>query len=174
MTHVMLDLETLGTNKKSPILTLALVEFVPSTGVRRKERYWKINPLCYDRYKDLFSMDYSTLLWWQSQNEEAKKNSLSEGGDDIKKVVEEVCDFVRKLSGIVFVWSQGIDFDIPILSNAIEALGFEIPWKFWNVRDSRTLLWFKGIKLVEDENHPSHHALGDCYKQIEGIRKCYL
>lgn len=55
-------------------------------------------------------------------------------------------------------------------------MNIEIPWKFWNSRDTRTVYDLAGIdmkKISVPDNYKAHHALGDCLKQIEGLKQAF-
>ena len=79
------------------------------------------------------------------------------------------------LTGTKYFWSQG-SFDYNILENAYNACNLELPWKFWQVRDSRTLFDVFNINLktleVNDSGH-SHNSLNDAYKQVTGLKICF-
>ena len=72
------------------------------------------------------------------------------------------------------IWGHGSIFDCTILESAYEACNMVIPWKFWNVRDTRTLFDISNFRynnLQVDESLQKHHALHDCYRQIIGVKE---
>jgi hypothetical protein len=50
-----------------------------------------------------------------------------------------------------------------MLENAYEMLGIKVPWKFWNVRDARTV--YSLTPTIENRTN-GHIALDDCRNQI--------
>jgi len=44
------------------------------------------------------------------------------------------------------------------------------PWKFWEIRDCRTIYALADPELPEGSKH---HALMDCWRQVVGIQNCY-
>jgi 3'-5' exoribonuclease Rv2179c-like domain len=176
--HIMVDLETMGTNTNSIILSIAAIRFVPQTGKHMGKFYRKINIDSYE--KDKFTFDGDTLKWWMSQSQEARNEAFC--GDDrlpIKKVLEEFITWCRNISGnaIVKPWSHGASFDIPIVAFVMKHYKLKEPWGFTDIRDTRTYYEtldfdFKtvGSVPVGGKILPAHHPLGDCARQIEGIR----
>ena len=82
-----------------------------------------------------------------------------------------------KTIGVVFscardadklVWCNGMNFDLPILENAFQAVGARTPWSYYNGRDYRTL---KGMFPKELVNRlrvkptVAHDALDDARAQ---------
>ena len=48
-------------------------------------------------------------------------------------------------------------------------LNMEIPWKFWQLRDTRTIydIGNVNLKTISGKNcKVTHHSLNDCYNQI--------
>jgi len=41
--------------------------------------------------------------------------------------------------GDIYVWGNGSTFDISMLEHAFVQLGLHIPWKYYNIRDCRTI-----------------------------------
>jgi exodeoxyribonuclease VIII len=65
------------------------------------------------------------------------------------------------------IWAQGPTFDMNILEHAYKSFGRLLPWKYYIVRDSRTI-----FSLWPDLPKPptSHHALQDCRRQIDMLQ----
>lgn len=129
--HVMIDLETLGTTPDAAIVSIGAVVFDP--------RYGKISEKTF--YSELDWENQSrhicpeTQEWWTKQSPEAQE-ALS-GLDDLDTSLRELASWLPKDSR---VWGNGPTFDISILEDAYRQYNIEIPWKFWNIRDCRTVL----------------------------------
>ncbi len=65
------------------------------------------------------------------------------------------------------VWSKG-SFDFNILENLFASVGNEAPWKFYQVRELRTLMAECGVP----KGDVSHNALEDCVAQVEQLARC--
>jgi hypothetical protein len=64
-------------------------------------------------------------------------------------------------------WSQG-NFDYIILENIYKMLDMNVPWKFWQIRDSRTLFDICNINIKNINSEGLHNALSDSYRQYLG------
>jgi hypothetical protein len=173
---VMVDLETLGTNPRSPILELACVVFTTEGGEVEDVPpfYAQIDLASYEPLKDQFEIDYGTVKWWA-------------GKSNCKYVFSGETPLRDALLGMSLWWSkhfrlqnpaiysQGSDFDFPILKHAFVAAGLEkhIPWKFWNQRDTRTIYSIPGRKALTEPKEVAHSALRDCRDQISMVCEAY-
>jgi len=159
MNNVMVDLETLGVSHDAVFPILAAVVFDPFTGETGDLFYENIDIDC--QLKLGRSVDASVIEWWFSQGESAR-NEIVKKGNDLDVVLH---DFRRFLPVNTILWTKGIDFDIPKLNTAYSG---KTPWKYYNVRDVRTVL--KIADVANDHVEfvgEKHHALDDCYHQIK-------
>lgn len=69
------------------------------------------------------------------------------------------------------LWAHGLNFDAPIIQNAAMCVGYKsMPWKYYNLRCSRTLLaTFNVDPMAYREKGVHHNALGDCKAQAKMI-----
>jgi hypothetical protein len=165
---VMLDLETIGTNSRAPIVSLAAVVFDKVDGVLEEVPpfYAKVNVECYDDLKDKFELDYSTLKWWTKQpNAASTFDGTNALGDALGNFVSW---WRRRVPRSAEVWCQGADFDFPILKNAFKAFKMEAPWFFSVQRDTRTLYSLVGRKTLR-QPETTHDALQDCRDQVDMV-----
>jgi len=87
----------------------------------------------------------------------------------IEQALQELSDFIGTQT-FTFIWAQGPHFDCTILENAYKKCNIPLPWKFWNVRDCRTILDISSVKLRDISGEYPHHSLYDCYKQIIAVK----
>lgn len=179
MTNIMVDLETVGTAVDTMILTIAAVEFNHESGAIIDTFYSKIDIDSYKPYTGCFTLDGSTLTWWMTvAPEAARKEAFGGERKPIKTVLENFAAWLKP-KGDIRPWSHGSCFDISILSHSLRILQLPELWRFWNIRDTRTLYDVAGVNLKTlplteaAKAYPEHHALGDCLRQIEGVRKSY-
>lgn len=180
--EIMLDLETLGVSTNTMILTIAAVTFDSNnkeTESNGQVFYARVDIDSYKKYGSNFTLDASTLFWWINKAPQAAKNEAFCDIDrkSIETVMKAFSDWCSH-NKVTKIWSNGASFDIPIVSYTMNLLNIEIPWKFWDIRDTRTLYDLANIKLKDVKynnvnNLPDHHALGDCYKQLEGVKQSY-
>lgn len=180
--HVMVDLETLSTRSDATILTLGAIKFnleipmvPPVVNVsHRPDVSSPDDTIAFYRRVDIESCDAiglhrdpSTEQWWSRQSESARTEAFGEGRETIQRVLEDFCVWLG--NDVEYVWSQGTDFDISILKEVYRRCGVSVPWKFWNVRDSRTVMDMAGV-TSRDLPPTQHHAVMDCHRQIQGVQ----
>ena len=174
--HVMVDLETLSTKPNAVILTFAAMKFNPCNDARKetKERIFKSKHSFYRRI-DLEScavlgqaIDDHTIDWWAEQDDIIREEAFAE--DDRHSIETVLTDFHKWCFGAKAFWSNGSIFDIMIIEDYNRKLSRGNPWKFWEIRDCRTIYALADPEMPEASKH---HALMDCWRQVVGIQNCY-
>lgn len=159
--HVMVHIETLGTEPGCVILSVAAVRFNLETGVI-SDRFMKVVSI--DSCIKLgLGIDGGTLTWWFNQSEEAREH-LKGNSNTIKSVLHSLSQFFRSNDQ---VWGNSARFDLGILAEAYKKVDKKLPWDFWNERDVRTLVSFKPEVKTEVvfEGEP-HDPIDDCIHQV--------
>lgn len=166
--HAMIDLETMGTTPGAAIVSIGVVIFDPRFGKVDKENtfYRELDWQTQKRH-----IDNETWKWWGRQSDLAKGGL--HGLEDLDDVLVELIDF---LPSDVKVWGNGATFDISMLEDAYRQFNTDCPWKFYNVRDCRT------IKDIYESSRGglnktmgsvvgsgAHNALNDALHQAEYI-----
>lgn len=168
---VMVDIETLGTGAGCVILSIGARFFDPQNSKVSKgvSFYERID--IFDSLLSGLTIDPKTLEWWSTQSDEAKGSISFKTGKPLKYVLTEFSRWFTQSGGEKF-WCQGPTFDAIILGAAYEKLGMEVPWKHWNVRDTRTVYDICGFDpKAEKREGVYHHALDDCDTQIDHMHK---
>ena len=155
----MIDIEGLGTGPDAAILTIAAQSFDPfGTGYYDRHYYARITL----ESQEARRIQDDTLAWWATQPE-AQAEAFAE---DNRVPLEQALDELYKLAWQHdYIWAQGPTYDINILEHAYKSYGKLQPWKFYRVRDSRTVLSLWPERPVPPT---SHHALEDTRKQKIG------
>lgn len=170
MTHAMLDLETLGRKPGCAILSIGAVAFSPKgVGVIPGTGNFYCNVDLISQLFRGFHINNETLEWWKQQDPRAR-HSLSFHTKQIWDALAEFAPWCKD-NNIEQVWCQGAAFDIPILEGAFEKLGMKAPWKFYNVRDTRTVYDVCGFdyKSIPREG-VYHNALDDAIHQVKLVQ----
>ena len=174
MKDVMLDLETMGTSSRAPIIAIGACFFDPMTGDIGAQFESVIDLRSSARSAHL---DPDTILWWMKQSEEARKVFNSLVSVDLEDGLGEFTDWISQIENPRSrqVWANGAGFDNKILANAFESLGLVTPWPFYNDRDVRTivdlgrrLLGFDPKKEMPFEG-TAHNALDDAIHQAKYV-----
>lgn len=162
----MIDHETLGTTADAVIISIGAVKFDLETGEIDEEAFYRSISIDSNlEYKRRISED--TLIWWFKQDAAAQA-VFYEPKERISDVLTEFSDWVG--AGNNTVWSNGADFDIPMLAHAYTQCGIEIPWKFWNSRCYRTYKNLPGAKNIRiAPTGVKHNALADAYQQAQTL-----
>lgn len=165
--HIMFDAETLGVTADAVILSIGAVRFdLESNFIDDAGFYTSISIDSNLEYSRRVQED--TLIWWMKQGAAAQavfhepKQTLPEALSDLSDwIADDKC----------LVWSNGADFDIPMLAHAYRQCGIGLPWNFWNSRCVRTyknLPQAAGVKVPQIGTH--HNALDDAYYQVQLVQ----
>lgn len=132
--HVMVDLETLGNNSSSVILSIGAVAFNLNGDETFTETFYSaVDPQsCVDCG---LKIDVSTIMWWMKQSDEARK-AFEVAGSPIYDTLLGFANWYPK--GAKF-WGNGATFDNVILSNAYTAVQLKKPWGYADDRCYRTV-----------------------------------
>jgi hypothetical protein len=170
---MMIDIETLGNGSDAIVVSIGAVLFNRNTG--------EIGPKFYKHlaYQDQVDkgrkVTASTIAWWMSQDDDARKNAFTRVQIPTRQALIELQSFIQDNTLECKPWGNGPSFDLTILENLFKDFNVEFPWHFRHVRCLRTFkeLVYDGKDLVRDGVH--HDALDDAVHQakivIEGIKR---
>lgn len=136
--HVMIDFETLGLTPNSVVLSLGAQIFIPTITPHHNgvDFYEEANDLQYGR-----DVDPETAAWWVTQ----PAGLIPRSAQQLYKLVSKFHVFLTHYIPRAYpdheliLWSNGTDFDIPILYSLYKQHQMSPSWKYNNVRDYRTL-----------------------------------
>ena len=172
--ELMVDIETSGDKPGCKVLSLGAFGF--NKDGQQVEFYRRFDTKAQSA-QGLFDTD-STMTWWQSQGKEAFEEAFGGDTDPIKGIADfkqwVMANFRTGRADKFKAWSQGIDFDFPIMNRFFTAFGFNgCPWQFWQQYDYRTVAnLFPVIKSAEG-NVLKHSAIEDAKAQMRGLRAFY-
>jgi len=136
--RIMLDIETLGTQPGAALLSIAAVEFQPTTagdddGILDTFHAPVSATSCQEAGLDI---DAETLEWWVGRPN-ASEQLL--GGYELNQVLRDLQLFLDT-EGDLEVWAKSPSFDCVLLDAAYRAIGHDGgPWEYWQERDVRTI-----------------------------------
>lgn len=173
--HVMVDLETMGSNSNAPIVSIGAVFFDPNSGNTGAEFYTVISL----ESSMLFGgvPDAGTIIWWLKQSSEARSAIAMADTITLIDALELFSDFISENSGAgsdVQVWGNGASFDNVILRSSYDRANIKCPWHFRNDRDVRTITEMgKAIGINPRYDIPFdgdiHNALSDARHQVKYV-----
>ncbi|ENT8851825.1 3'-5' exoribonuclease, partial [Escherichia coli] len=179
--HLMIDLETMGTNTNAPIVVIGAVFFDPQTG--------EIGPVFYIAISLTDAMNTGavpnggTIEWWLKQSSEARAAILTDQVK-LKDALSRFREFINEYSDEKFVqvWGNGATFDNAILRTSYERLDIPCPWRYYNDRDvrtivelgktidfdARTVIPFEGVRhnALDDARHQAKYVTATIQKLI--------
>lgn len=159
--RVMVDIETLGLEIGSAIISIGAVEF---------DRHGPQDS--FNRSVDLMScqeaglgIDADTLDWWLHQDERAREQLT--GGDELSAVLS---DFRTWYDAHEFeeIWANSPSFDCEMLEHAYAAVDQDEPWNFRDERDFRTVRSLP-VDVDVERKGLSHDALDDAVYQARVV-----
>jgi exodeoxyribonuclease VIII len=171
--EVMIDIETLSTKNNALILTIGAIKFSRNKDIEPLEStvnfYKRISiKSCKKLNMDI---DNDTVQWWNNQTKDARYEAIeNKDRHDIKDVLIELTEFIKDCK---YIWANSPNFDCVILENAYRCCNLEIPWKYWNLRDCRTIYDLGNTSLKSITTETKHNSLEDCYNQILCLNKAY-
>lgn len=176
MTHVMIDLETLGTKPGAVLLSIGAVAFDPFTGDMFETYYKSIN--INSSINLGMHVDGDTMAWWMAADRTQSARSAAFAGEELLPVVlGEFTDFLNTVMNPatdgLYLWGHGAAFDPVLLEAAFDHCQLETPWKFYNVRDTRTLFDLARVRVERNEAE-HHHALHDAVAQAKAAHLAYV
>jgi hypothetical protein len=175
-THIMIDLETEGNRAGCAIRQIGAASFNPHTG--EVGRTFEMNLELVEQYLKLgLETDPETIVWLNALPADIQEAMIR----DPQPVGEVIIALIRAFDwehADMRLWCHGATFDEPILRELIVRFGVEtglkklVPWKYTQVRDTRTLFELTGVKVQRDPLK-AHTGLEDCLKQIEAVAQAY-
>lgn len=169
MDHVMVDIETMGNESYSAIVSIGAVQFDINTG-KTGDTFYETVDLQSSVDAGLI-INASTVMWWMKQNERARLELVNSPSDNLANVLTKFGTWCPSTSQY---WGNSARFDLGILQNAYNKIGKSIPWDFRKERCVRTLVSFAPeVYAAHNYEGTSHNALDDCYNQIAYCSKIW-
>lgn len=174
MKDLMIDLETLGTHNKAPIISIGAAWFDLESKTIGNTFYATLDVADQIDSKIRFA-DASTIKWWMSQGDAAKK-VFKDDAHPTKDVLTSFAAWILNTAGAskgakatkkCFPWGNGSSFDITLMESIFKDYGIDCPWLFYNVMDFRTYRRFLCDNKKVSKEGVNHNALDDSLSQIK-------
>lgn len=167
MDSVMLDLETMDTTINAAVVQVGAIPFNSQTGLVRPD-FFLMDVTLATSVALGGSVGEGTVGWWEDQGGFHPRHHP----EPMRKVLEELADWLSFLPEVRYIWAQGPSFDVAILEGYYQRAGIMVPWAFNSARDTRTvydLARERGWEKPEG-TEALHYALEDCRRQIICLR----
>jgi len=171
--HVMIDLETLGTGPDAAVVSIGACRFNINTGEIQSRFHEKVQ-----FSPTMGKIDPATVLWWFQQSEEARAALISGQRLPLIDVLKNFRHWVNngdcEFGNVAGLWSNGPTFDETILRHAFGRFDLHFGVSFRLSRCCRTFFMLAqefGIKptpaLIK------HDALDDAIAQAKTVCAVY-
>jgi 3' exoribonuclease, RNase T-like len=175
--HLMLDIETMGNEPYSAILSIAAVPFDLATGEISELKFYRRVSLqsCLDLG---LCVSADTINWWMGEELRNARNQLMCQKESLLgRVLVDFTSFVNLIfeaNGTFEIWGNSARFDMGILGDAYRKAKIPPCWDFRNERDVRTLVALNpNIKANYIYQGIAHDAHDDCLNQIAYCSKTF-
>lgn len=143
------DLETVATTANAAVMQVAAIAWDRGAA---SNPFLLYDSFVFNEYVDLrscvvdgFDFDQQTVQWWSQRSEKAKRTVTKGTSNHVKEVFTS---FINWIDGVVRkteasgtrLWCQGMDFDTAILKNICRKYGLQLPVKYQQFRDCRTVI----------------------------------
>lgn len=166
-THVMLDLETMGTGNEAAIIAIGAAKFDPEGSDIIEAFYVRVS--LESSLAAGMKIDGSTVMWWLGEERaEARRALLATEAQHIEDALFGFSQWFGDSSQPV--WGNGATFDNVILRNAYAKLMLPAPWSY---RDDRC---YRTVKALAPHIEPvtsigvEHQALDDAKYQARHLQ----
>ncbi len=165
----MVELETLGTDPKSVILSIGAVTFDPENAKEDFSNTFYVNVDPESCQKLGLVINASTVMWWLKQSKEAQDTLVKKAFISLPNALQEFSNWYSKFGGNLY--GNGAAFDNVILANAYSACDLARPWSYSGDRCYRTIKAnYPKIKADIFEG-TKHDALSDAVHQAKHLYK---
>jgi exodeoxyribonuclease VIII len=161
--HIMIDLETLGRRPGAAIVSIGAVAFDVFHGgtIGAEFSYFHHHVI---PHPDL-DVEQETLEWW------AKRGGFP-AGEHAVPLHHALADFVSWAAMIPEIetwWAWGATFDFPIIQEAADVVGQNLPWEYYQTTCARAP-WRLAFGDRRHESRP-HNALADARASVRDLRE---
>ena len=162
--HIVIDVETLHTRRNAAIIDIAAVVVDLNNSANHGAEFSiQIRPSAYDAMTDTEFASNQDTVAFHHKNDPEFIPFCEAHGVSLQEAAQQFCEWIRTWSDSVelHLWSQGKDFDFPILENMIHQTGETIPWAKSRVHCLRDAVWLNPASRIKTSEPVAHKALPD-------------
>lgn len=161
--EAMIDIETLDTTNDAIVFQAAIVMFDEDHNITYQET-WNLD--VDEQFISFRSMSASTLAFHLQIPTNAKAALEDKDATTMAHFASDLCTRFD-VNSPKKIWAKG-SFDFNILENLFRLTDSEVPWKFYQLRELRTLMDETGVPRGD----VAHTALDDCIAQVAQLAEC--
>ena len=191
--NIVVDVETLSLESDAAIISIAAVPFNPVVDELNSFDVFQVRPEGASEPLSEFyevvnatscalhgmRIDMDTVSWWSKQGEMAKAELLSRQPLNIGAAMNAFHNYLEGMKKAydadIVMWSQGSDFDFPIIANAYNKVlkGTRLPWDYRDKRDARSIV-LDGIEKVYGRLEKPYSVIPPCDCVVEEMKHSAL
>lgn len=159
--HLVLDIETLGVEHGSQILSIGAVCGDEQFNVPNIQRTLDAK------------IDFNTVSWWMTTPQEAREIAFNQcRANCLHSALIAFNDFIERVQPDYF-WGNSPDFDFGHLEYWYKKYHMYTPWQFWQLRDIRTIRDFVDPEKVAEikAKYIPHIAIEDAKCEYEILQE---
>lgn len=166
MNDLMIDLETLGTDSDTPVISIGAVFFDIATKKLGGTFYMALD--VNEQIARGRKPTGDTIRWWLGQSDAAKRVFHEKA----KPAAEVLTIFNQWYAGTnpkAYAWGNGSTFDISIMEHILKDYGLKTLWGYNRVMDLRTFKRFCAKGEQVKKSGVAHNALDDAVSQAQYV-----
>lgn len=176
MKDIMVDIETLGTDSNSVIISISAVAFDMTTGKIGKTFEVSINILEQAFHGGM--IDNGTMQWWSTQSKEAKGALTRIQPVNVEQALGAFNKWLVHAVSVdlnnVKLWGNGAGFDNVLIRNLYRRSDIDFVLPYWCDNDVRTLVTLANINIKDFKfEGTKHNGIDDCKHQIRYCSVAY-
>lgn len=166
MNDLMIDLETLGTDPNTPVISIGAIFFDIASKTLGGSFYMALD--INEQIARGRKPTGDTLKWWLQQADAAKK-VFHEKAKPVPEVLNLFNQWFKATNPKANAWGNGSTFDISIMEDMFKDYKLDKPWSHNKVMDLRTFRRFcaKGASVKKEGT--DHNALDDAISQAKFV-----
>lgn len=173
--NIMIDLETLGTERDSVILSFGAVKFDRSKVYEDDGLYAQLR--WQEQLDNGGTVTEGTIRFWLGQHQAAREAILNKANllhphKALMMLNSWFHDSIKAPKNCA-VWANGPSFDLSLLDDMYRRFGLgKPPWPYWAERCVRTAKMMAGVDAVSrPAEMTEHHAFHDAVYQAMQVRR---
>lgn len=169
--RVMIDIETLDTASTAVVVSIGM-SFDSEDGI--KSMQW--NLAIGDQVKHGRTIGADTVDWWLKQDKTvwaANREGEMQPAQALRLFSDALFDLYRQNGDKLEIWANGITFDCVILESLCKTYAVPLPWKYWELRDARTIYALGkqlGVDSYQRKDNMAHGAWQDAEYQLRRLK----
>lgn len=173
--HLMIDLETLGTNVDCVVTQIGFCLFDLKGGMIPYANNLRPDP-SEQIFEKKRTVTWDTFKWWMGQSNEARISMIKDASGPMEIILEQFIQEVDIYGGwhnIEGVWGHGPTFDISIMESLFKTYGMKCPWAYNKPRCTRTIFMLANSRYIPVSATVKHDAKEDAIAQARNVQLAY-